>query len=107
MLTHEMPGGVRACEVRTPRLRHHVLSSGDGGGPVVVFVHGNLSTARFFGQDLAALPDGYRGIAADLRGFGRSEAAPVDATRGVRDFSDDLAELLASPETGGPGRVHL
>jgi len=72
-----------------------------------VFVHGNLSTARFFEQDLAALPDGYRGIAADMRGFGHSEAAPVDAARGVRDFADDLAELLASPEAGGADRVHL
>jgi pimeloyl-ACP methyl ester carboxylesterase len=107
MLTPEKPGGVRASEVRTPRLRHHVLFGGDGDGPVVVFVHGNLSTARFFEQDLAALPDGYRGIAADLRGFGHSEAAPVDAVRGVRDFADDLAELVASPEAGGAGRVHL
>jgi len=108
MLTPEKPAGVRAREVRTRRLRHHVLFSGDGGdGPVVVFVHGNLSTARFFEQDLAALPDGYRGIAADLRGFGYSEAAPVDAVRGVRDFADDLAELLASPEAGGADRVHL
>lgn len=108
MLTPSKPGGVRASEVRTPRLRHHVLFSGDGGdGPVVVFVHGNLSTARFFEQDLAALPDGYRGIAPDLRGFGHSEAAPVDALRGVRDFADDLAELLASSEAGGADRVHL
>lgn len=107
MLTPELLSGVRAGEVRTPRLRHHVLSSGDGDGPVVVFVHGNLSTGRFFEEALAALPPGYRGVAPDLRGFGRSEAAPVDATRGVRDFSDDLAELLASPELPAAGRVHL
>jgi pimeloyl-ACP methyl ester carboxylesterase len=107
MPTPDKPGRIRVSEVRTPRLRHHVLFSGGGDGPVVVFVHGNLSTARFFEQDLAALPSGYRGIAADLRGFGHSEAAPVDATRGVRDFADDLAELLASPEAGGAGRVHL
>jgi pimeloyl-ACP methyl ester carboxylesterase len=107
MLTPDLLSGVRAGQVRTPRLRHHVLSSGDGDGPVVVFVHGNLSTARFFEEALAALPPGYRGVAPDLRGFGRSEAAPVDATRGVRDFSDDLAELLASPELPDAGRVHL
>jgi len=39
-----------------------------------------------------------------MRGFGHSEAAPVDAARGVRDFADDLAELLASPEAGGADR---
>src|SRR5215469_18473671 len=107
MHTPALLSGVRASEVRTPRLRHHVLHSGDGDGPVVVFVHGNLSTGRFFEQALAALPAGYRGIAPDLRGFGHSEAAPVDATRGMRDFADDLAELLASPEAGGADRVHL
>ena len=72
MLTPELLGGVRACDVRTPRLRQHVLLSGEGDGPVVVFVHGNLSTARFFEETLAAVPPGYRGIAPDLRGFGRS-----------------------------------
>jgi pimeloyl-ACP methyl ester carboxylesterase len=107
VLAPGLPAGVAARTVTTPRLRHHVLVSGEGDGPVVVFVHGNLSTARFFGQTLAALPPGYRGIAADLRGFGRSQTAPVDATRGLRDFADDLAELLASPDLPGAARVHL
>jgi pimeloyl-ACP methyl ester carboxylesterase len=107
MSAPELLGGVRASEARTPRLRHHVLLSGAGDGPVVVFVHGNLSTGRFFEEVLAALPAGYRGIAPDLRGFGHSEAAPVDAARGLRDFSGDLAELLAGAEAGGADRVHL
>ncbi len=107
MLTPELLDGVRTREVRTPRLRQHVLLSGEGGGPAMVFVHGNLSTARFFEETLAALPPGYRGIAADLRGFGYSEAVSVDATRGLRDFADDLAELLTSPELPAAERVHL
>lgn len=107
MGTPELIAGVRAASVRTSRLRHHVLLSGDGGGPVVVFVHGNLSTGRFFEETLAALPPGFRGVAPDLRGFGHSGAAPVDATRGMRDFSDDLAELLDSPALPAAGRVHL
>jgi pimeloyl-ACP methyl ester carboxylesterase len=107
VLASGLPGGVIAREVTTPRLRHHVLIGGDGDGPVAVFVHGNLSTGRFFDETLAALPAGYRGIAPDLRGFGHSQTAPVDATRGLRDFADDLAELLASPDVPAAARVHL
>ncbi len=40
---------------------------------------------------MADMPDDYRIIAPDLRGYGDSETKPVDATRGVRDFTDDLA----------------
>jgi pimeloyl-ACP methyl ester carboxylesterase len=32
----------------------------------------------------------------DLRGFGDSETAPVDATRGLSGFSDDVAEVVAA-----------
>ncbi len=35
-----------------------------------------------------------RVIAIDLRGFGGTEHAPIDATRGVRDFSDDMHATL-------------
>ena len=35
-------------------------------------------------------------IAPDLRGFGDSQTAAIDATRGVRDHADDVIELLRS-----------
>ena len=35
------------------------------------------------------LPDGYLGLAPDLRGYGGTEPRPIDATRGLRDWSDD------------------
>jgi pimeloyl-ACP methyl ester carboxylesterase len=50
------------------------------------------------------LPTDLRVIALDLRGFGGSEHAPVDATRGLRDFSDDIRSAL---ETLGIDRAHL
>ena len=43
---------------------------------------------------MLALPEDTRALAIDLRGFGDSETLPVDATRGVRDFSDDVASVL-------------
>jgi pimeloyl-ACP methyl ester carboxylesterase len=65
-----------------------------GVGDALLLVHGNLSNGAVWREQLALLPPGIRGIAPDLRGFGRSEAAPIDATRGVRDFADDLVALL-------------
>lgn len=100
--------GVAANTVDTPRLRTRLLSGGAEEGAPVFFIHGNASSSRFFEETLAALPGeaGYQGFAPDLRGFGGSETKPVDATRGLADFSDDLYAL-----TGVLGledrRIHL
>ncbi len=100
----KLPQGVTSATVETPRLATHVLQSGPEGGVPVVLVHGNVTSSRFFDETLAALPARYRGIAPDLRGFGGSEARPLDATRGLADFSDDLRALV---EVLGLGSVHL
>ncbi|MFE1644066.1 alpha/beta fold hydrolase [Microbacterium sp. P01] len=60
----------------------------------VVLVHGNVSSALFWQEIMQDLPSDLRVIAIDLRGFGGSEHAPIDATRGVRDFSDDIHAAL-------------
>lgn len=102
-----MSSSITSRVITTPRLRTHVLESGPRDGTPVLFVHGNCSSARFFEQTMTSLPGGYRAIAPDLRGYGDSEGAPIDATRGVRDFADDLAALLQSPELGVSGKVHV
>ena len=48
-----------------------------GNGPFVVLVHGNVSSSLFWQETLLALPEGVRGVAPDLRGFGASETKPV------------------------------
>jgi pimeloyl-ACP methyl ester carboxylesterase len=98
--------GVTARDVQTPRLSTHLLQSGPEDGVPVIFVHGNVSSSTFFEDTLAALPDGYLGLAPDLRGYGGSEAKPLDATRGLRDFSDDLKALVDARGLGGE-KVHL
>ncbi|MEU4329261.1 alpha/beta fold hydrolase [Nonomuraea dietziae] len=85
-------------KVATSRLTQNVLEGPSAEGEPVLFVHGNVSSAAFWRDTLAAMPEGYRALAADLRGFGESDPAPVDATRGLRDFSDDLAELVEAME---------
>jgi pimeloyl-ACP methyl ester carboxylesterase len=72
-----------------------MLESGDPAGVAVVFVHGNLSSADWWRATMARLPAGLRAIACDLRGYGAADPqAKVDARRGMRDFSDDLAALM-------------
>ncbi len=90
--------GITSEVVDTSRLRTHLLASGPEDGESVVFVHGNASSSRFFEETLAALPDRYRGLAPDLRGFGDSETKPLDATRGLADLSDDLRALVEKLE---------
>jgi pimeloyl-ACP methyl ester carboxylesterase len=86
--------GIVHVTVETPRLSAHVLVAGPPDAVPVVFIHGNVSSARFFGRTLADGASRWRGIAVDLRGFGHSEPKPVDATRGLSDFSDDLDSVL-------------
>ncbi|MEV4566958.1 alpha/beta hydrolase [Nonomuraea sp. NPDC049419] len=91
--------------VTTSRLTQHVMTvEGRDTGTPVLFVHGNVSSSAFWRDTLPALPEGFRPLAVDLRGFGDSDPAPVDATRGLRDYSDDLIELIEALDLGG---VHL
>ena len=105
MTREDLLAGVASMTVETPRLATPLIHSGPEDGIPVLFVHGNASSGRFFEETLAALP-GYRGLAPDLRGFGGSETKPLDATRGVADFSDDLYELVGSLDLEGHP-VHL
>jgi pimeloyl-ACP methyl ester carboxylesterase len=95
--------GVRSRIVGTPRLAHHIYESGPAGAEPVVLIHANVSSARFYEPLMMSLPE-FHVIAPDLRGFGASEARIVDATRGLRDYADDLHELI---EALGLERIHL
>ncbi len=87
--------GVEARTVRSSRLATRVLFSGRADGVPVLFLHGNLSSATWWEQTMLALPDGFRAIAPDQRGFGEADsAATIDATRGLADLADDAFALL-------------
>ncbi|MCB1031411.1 MAG: alpha/beta hydrolase [Acidimicrobiales bacterium] len=90
----ELLAGLKVNYVDTKRLRTAILVDEREGGEPVIFVHGNVSSSLFWQESILALPEGFRGIAPDLRGFGESETAPVDATRGLGDFADDLYSLV-------------
>ncbi|MGN6324598.1 alpha/beta hydrolase [Pseudolysinimonas sp.] len=99
--------GITARQIPTARLRTNILERpGDAAdGTPVVLVHGNVSSAAFFQPFMLSLPSSWRVVAVDLRGFGDSETTPVDATRGLRDFADDLAETVGA--LGLAGDPHL
>ncbi|WP_439592761.1 alpha/beta fold hydrolase [Microbacterium sp.] len=91
--------GITARIVETPRLAVGILER-EGDDPAtapeqtVVLIHGNVSSSLFWQEIMQDLPGDLRVIAIDLRGFGGTEHAPIDATRGVRDFSDDVFATL-------------
>ena len=101
--------GISARLIETPRLTVNLLEriADDAATPAdrtVVFVHGNVSSSLIWQELMQDLPGDLRAIAVDLRGYGDTDHEPVDATRGVRDFSDDLHAVL---EALGLPATHL
>ena len=96
--------GVTAERVPAGRLTVAVLSVTGRDGPAVLFVHGNVSSSLFWQPVMLALPGPYRPLAIDLRGFGGTDPEPVDATRGLRDYADDLAAVI---DALGLASLHL
>jgi pimeloyl-ACP methyl ester carboxylesterase len=95
MFTPLLLAGISQRKLQTERLEIAYLSAGQGPIPVVL-VHGNCSSSLFFQDFMLALAviGQYTIYALDMRGYGDSATLPVDATRGVRDFSDDLASFV-------------
>ena len=85
--------GITSKMIQTGRIETHVLFSGADDGIPVVFIHGNFSSSTYWEESMLSMPPEYRCIAPDMRGYGDSEDLPVDATRGARDWSDDLKAL--------------
>ncbi len=96
--------GITSKMIETPRLKQHVLFSGPEDGIPVVFIHGNFSAATYWEELMLAMPQQYRCIAPDLRGYGDTEDKLIDGTRGARDWADDLKALS---DTLGTKAGHL
>jgi|GEM_PF-50174 pimeloyl-ACP methyl ester carboxylesterase len=95
--------GIHSRMVQTPRLFQHIYERGSAHAEPLILIHGNASSARFY-ETLMLVLASYYVVAPDMRGYGASEAKVVDATRGVRDYADDLHALV---ETLGIERFHL
>lgn len=82
-------------------LTQSVYVAGPADGTPVLLIHGNCSSALFWAPLLRLLPPTLRVVAPDLRGYGKTAPGPVDATRGLRDFADDVIALLDEPKLFG------
>lgn len=96
--------GITSRRVQTPQHAINVLEVAGRDGIPVLFVHGNVSSSLFWQPLMLTLPDRFRPIALDLRGFGDTDPVPVDATRGVGDYADDVAAVVAALQLT---QVHL
>ncbi|MFY9174498.1 MAG: alpha/beta hydrolase [Peptococcia bacterium] len=100
-----MFNGMEEKTITTNRLEIAYLEAGDPQNQPVLLVHGNVSSGVFWLETIKALADKYWVIAPDMRGYGKTEAKGIDATRGLRDWSDDLLSLLEALEIKEP--IHL
>jgi pimeloyl-ACP methyl ester carboxylesterase len=71
--------------IQTERISIAVRLFRQSGIPVF-FIHGNASSSYFWEETMLSLPEGYRGIAPDMRGYGDTEDALIDATKGFGDW---------------------
>lgn len=87
---------------RANGLEFFALAEGPANGPLVLLLHGFPELSRSFRHQLPALAAaGYRAVAPDLRGYGRSERrGPYDLATLARDVREMVGAL-------GRGRAAL
>ena len=66
--------------------------AGDTGGQAVIFLHGWPDSWFTFSRLLPLLPQSWRSIAIDQRGFG--DSSKPDCCYGIRDYADDVLALM-------------
>ena len=76
--------------IETDTIRTAYYRSGEGNRQKILVLHGNYSSSVFFMPLMPHLEDRYDIAVPDLRCFGNSEARQIDASRGYRDWSDDI-----------------
>lgn len=83
--------------LRTDRHTTAYLAAGAEDGPLIIFVHGWPELAISWRHQLPALAAlGFRAIAPDMRGYGRSSVYPAHEDYALESIVTDMLELLAS-----------
>lgn len=82
--------------LKTDRLNTAYYRAGEKHEKKLLLLHGNVSSSVFYLPLFPAFAEKFDVVAPDLRCFGDSDALPVDATRGFRDWTDDLDEFVTA-----------
>ncbi len=93
-----MGDGLREFDVTANGIRFHALAAGPADGPLVLLLHGFPELARSWRHQLPALAAaGFRAVAPDLRGYGRTERrGPYDTATLAGDVAG-LVTALGAP----------
>ena len=67
-----------------------------GTGPTCMLLHGFGADARFWIPYVAPLLRRHRFILPDLRGFGKSNTAPIRSTGAITQYVEDIDDLLSA-----------
>ena len=68
--------GITSKMIDTPRIKTHVLFSGEEKATPVIFLHGNASSSTYWEEIMLKLPAGFRGIAPDRQSRCRQHRHP-------------------------------
>lgn len=80
--------------IKTSRLNISYYSAGDQTKRLIILIHGNVSSKLFWENTIKDLAQNYWVLAPDLRGYGDSENLPIDATQGLKEWSDDIKSFV-------------
>lgn len=80
--------------IETSRLNIAYLEAGRKDKPVLLLIHGNTSSSLFYLPTMEKLQEHFHIYAPDLRGYGLTEKKPIDATKGMKEWSEDLRSFV-------------
>jgi len=82
--------------MKTARHASFYLASGSETGPLIIFVHGWPELSHSWRHQLRCFAGlGFRCVAPDMRGYGRSSTYTTHADYALEHSVDDMLELLA------------
>ncbi len=88
----DIPGRLRTLE--TQRHRSSFIDAGPQDGPVIFFIHGWPEVGVLWRRQIEYFADaGWRCIAPDMRGYGRSSVPASVADYAMQEIVQDMAEL--------------